>query len=76
MRKVKLKTIMAGPAGVHHPGEIIEVIDEFAAQLVPQYAEYADVSERADLEGSQEQATIKPAKPRRRRSKRSGRNGN
>jgi hypothetical protein len=47
MRKIKLKTIMAGPEGCFDPGQIISVEDKLACSLVVVgYAEYVDQAEQ------------------------------
>jgi hypothetical protein len=47
MRKIKLKTIMAGPGGCFDPGQIISVEDDLAYSLIAGgYAEYVDQAEQ------------------------------
>jgi len=54
MRKIHLKTIMAGPDGGRNPGKYDDVPAELAAMLVKQrHAEYTD-------DGPQEKAVLKP----------------
>lgn len=60
--KVRLKTLMAGPEGVHPPGSVIEASNEEAEILIAGgYAESVSPAEQQPAETSQvETAAIDP----------------
>jgi hypothetical protein len=62
MRKVRFITIDAGPGGVRHPGQVVDVSDEEAAALIAgKHAVYVEAPARETTAVRQPETATPPA---------------